>query len=36
MAISAGITFPIVWLTGDFAMTGDFVGNPQFMFVILI
>ena len=36
MAISAATTFPIVWLTGDFAATSGFVGNPQFMFVILM
>ena len=36
MAISAVITFPIVWLTGDFARTGDFVSDPQLLFVVLI
>ena len=36
MAISAATTLPIVWLTGDFATTADFVGNPRFMFVILM
>lgn len=36
MAISAATTLPIVWLTGDFATTADFVGNPQFMLVILM
>ncbi len=36
MAMSALTTFPIVWLTGDFATTRDFVGDPQFMLVILM
>ena len=31
-----GTTLPIVWMTGDFATTADFVGDPQFMFVILM
>ena len=36
MAISAATTLPIVWMTGDFATTSEFVGDPQFMFVILM